>query len=457
MKSLLVLMLIGALTGGNDQRLFESGMAFKVNQNYEQALREFNLLVQQYPESDFADNALLEIGRYHLQVGETDQALAVFQQVVNAYGRSDSADNAHLYIGRVQFQRGELDAAYTTFFHIKGAFPQSDVLDESFYNLARISSLRGHHEKALYFLSLIYTRFSESDIFDDALLQAAYCYYQIGKAEEALKMTGVITEGPRMPAAQNMTRDLLRFFLNRKYRVAKPYFQMDSPALLEAAPGDMLYVSADRESFIQLVSPGKNRRQNTAGEVQALYDSPVNGLYFSTGDQLFLLQDRTPLRFVADGEPLTEITSFFVDHFGRYWLYDKDNNVVYRYNKDRSLDRKFVMGKVDFIKLRRDGNIFVVGDSRDLIEVRDMDGMVKKRMNQYPDVVDLGFDGLGNVYLLADRGRNLVVLRHDLSLFQTLVLESVTGSSTRYDHLAVDDAGNVYISSTRNNQIVRIY
>lgn len=457
MKSLLVLLLIGALSGSNDQRLFESGMAFKVNQNYEQALREFNLLVQQYPESEFADNALLEIGRYHLQAGETDQALSVFRQIVDRYARSDSADNAHLHIGRVQFQRGELDDAYTTFFYIKGAFPQSDVLDEAFYNLARISSLRGHHEKALYFLSLIYTRFSESDIFDDALLQASYCYYQIDKPEEALKMTGVIMEGPRVQVARNMSRDLLRFYLNRKYRAAKSYFQMDSPALLEAATGDVLYVSADRESYVQVVSPGKNRRRNTAGEVQALYHSPDRGLYFSTGDQLFLAEQRTPLRFVADGEPLTEITSFFVDPFNRFWLYDKDNNVVYRYNKDRSLDRKFVMGKVDFIKLRRDGAIFVIRDSRDLIEVRDMEGAVNKRLNQYPDVVDLGFDGLGNVYLLADRGRNLVVLRHDLSLFQTLVLESVTGSSTRYDHLAVDDAGNVYISSTRNNQIVRVY
>jgi len=458
MRTLLVLMLLGALTGGNDQRLFESGMAFKVNQNVEQAIREFQLLVDQYPESEYADNALFEIARFRLDSGDVDTATALLNRIITQYNRSDSADNAHLVLGRLQLANGELDQAYNTFFHIKGAFPDSDVLDEAYAGLGKISMMRGQYRKALYFLSRIYTRFSESPIFRDSLFNAAYCYYQIGMADQALKMVGQASEIQQDLKADNLTRNLLRFLLNRKYRTAKGYFQMEeSPGLLEAGDDGTLYVSSDREAFIQEISVGKNKRRNTPGAVQALYYSQRDGLYYSTGDQIVSEAHRSPLRFNTEAGALREITSFFVDNFGQFWIYDKDTNLVYRFSKEQRLEQKLAIGDVDYIKLRSDGTIYVIKDSRDVIEIRDMTGKVLKQFAQYRDVVDLAFDSLGNVYMLEDKGRNLVVLTQDHQVFQQTPLQGITNSSTRYSHLAVDQGGSIFLANSREDRIVRVF
>lgn len=458
MKSMLLVLLLGALTGSNDQRLFESGMAFKVNQNHEQAIREFQLLVDQYPQSDYADNALFEIATFRLESGNVEEASALFGRIISEYNRSDSADNAHLYLGRMQLKNGELDMAYNTFFHIKGAFPDSDVLDEAYAGLGRISMMRGQYRKALYFLSRIYVRFSESLIFRDSLFDAAYCYYQIGMPDQALRMVGQASEIAQDLRSENLTRNLLRFLLKRKYASAKSYIQMESPELLEAGADGILYVSVDRESLIQEISMGKNRRRNTPGNVLALYYSDQLGLCFSTGDQVICEAQRSPYRFSIETGVLREITSFFVDQFGQFWIYDKDTNLVYRFSRDLKLERKLAFGDVDYIKLGSDGAVYVVKDSRDVIEIRDMEGRVLKQLNQYKDVVDLAFDSLGNIYLLEQKGKNLVVMTHDYVVFQQVAVETLTRSSSRrYAHLAVDQGGSIYLVASRENQIVRVF
>jgi len=459
MKTLLMLTLLAALSNPNDQRLFESGMAFQLNRNYEQALKEFNLLVQQYPQSSFADDALLQIGKYYYGNGDKQQAVPVFQRIMTDYPNSDSADNAYLFIGRIQMEEGDLEQAYNSLFHIKGAFPESDVLDESYALLGRISMLRGQFKKALYFQSRIYTRFSESDVYPRALMDAAVCYYRIGLPEEGLKMLSEVRGRVESDAARldSAARVLLRYFLNRKYKKGRQYFALDSPELLQAGTGPVLYVSSGRDAAIQTIQPGNNKRRNTPDTVQAMFYSEATGLYWSTGDQLFSERERGGMRFTVEGAPLREITSFFIDNAGQYWLYDKDTNLVYLFDHDRKLVRKLALGNVDYIKFRPDGTVFVVRDSRDILEVRNMDGRALKQFSNYRDIVDLATDPLGNLYLLTDKGRRLVVLRPDFTVFQSTPLQTLTGSSNRYGHLAVDDAGTVYLSDSRARQIVKVY
>jgi TolA-binding protein len=46
------------------QRRLDSGRAFARQNNYAEALRDFQAVVESYPASSVADNALLEIARY---------------------------------------------------------------------------------------------------------------------------------------------------------------------------------------------------------------------------------------------------------------------------------------------------------------------------------------------------------------------------------------------------------
>ncbi len=458
MKTLLFFLLIGSLVSPNDQRLYESGLAFEANQNYEQAMREFNLLLDQYPKSPFADDALLEIGKYYFSQGDMDRAIQFLNRIVTDYGNSDSADNAYLLIGRIQLKKGQTDDAYNTFFHLKGAFPESDILDHDYYYLSVISIRRGHFKKALYFLAQIYTRFSESPVFPDSLYQAAYCYYRIGEPQEALKMLSAINEIPNKKEnlkAEDYTRTLLRFFLNRHYSRAKQYFQMNSPSLLETGEGETLFVYAKKEHFIRTVSQSRNKRRNTPGSVRAMFYQKGVGLWFSTGDQL--IGPSGAIRLVADGSPLQDIISFFFTSSGKVWALDKKTGLVYAFSRERKLIRKMAMGDVDFIKLRGDGLLFVVKNSRNTLEVRTFDGRIVRQFGNYRKIVDLAFDPLDNIYLLTDKGRSLTVLTSDFRTFQSTPLQGITGNGSRYNHIAVDCGGNIFLSSSRERQILKVY
>ncbi len=458
MKTLLLFLLIGSLTSPNDQRLYESGLAFEANQNYEQAMREFNLLLEQYPKSAFADDALLEIGRYHFNQGDAERAKAFLDRIISEYGKSDSSDNAYLLIGRIQLKAGDIDDAYNTFFHLKGAFPESDVLDRDYFYLSIISSRRGQFKKALYFLSQIYTRFSESPVFPDSLYQAAYCYYRIGEPQEALKMIAALNEegkGEQAVKAEDYTRSLLRFLLKRHYKRAKQYFQMDNPSLLATGEANTLYVQAKKGRFIQMISPGQNRRRNTPGNVRAMYYQNDVGLWFSTGDQL--ISPSGSVRLIAEGSALQDITSFFLTSSGEIWAFDKKTGLSYVFSKERKLIRKMALGDVDFFKIRRDGRIFVVKNSRNVMEIRTLDGHAIKQFNNFKKIVDIAFDPLDNIYLLTNKGRSLSILTSDFHVFQSVQLQSITHSSSRYNHLAVDQGANIFLSVSREREILKVY
>ena len=50
------------------RRQYDSGMAFLQGQRYTEALKDFRAIIDSFPKSAVADNALLQISQYHLDV-----------------------------------------------------------------------------------------------------------------------------------------------------------------------------------------------------------------------------------------------------------------------------------------------------------------------------------------------------------------------------------------------------
>ena len=58
-------------------------------------------MVSSFPNTDAVGQALLEIGRYHMEVeGDAAKARAAFEQVTKQHARSDAAPGAYYYQGR---------------------------------------------------------------------------------------------------------------------------------------------------------------------------------------------------------------------------------------------------------------------------------------------------------------------------------------------------------------------
>src|SRR5574341_447838 len=83
----------------------ESGIQFYEQQRYNQALNDFQIIVTSMATSEYADDALLRIGRYYLDVEENfAKAKENLDTILRTYPTSDSAPGAYYYMGEVIFR-----------------------------------------------------------------------------------------------------------------------------------------------------------------------------------------------------------------------------------------------------------------------------------------------------------------------------------------------------------------
>lgn len=133
---------IGALTGAGfaqssdesvARRQLESGRAFARQGNYTEAMKDFRAVADTHASTSVADNALLEIARYYIDIaGDMNAAAAAVDAIVKKYATSDSAPEAYLLAGRLALARShhgtELDSALANFERVFRLFPTSDAV-----------------------------------------------------------------------------------------------------------------------------------------------------------------------------------------------------------------------------------------------------------------------------------------------------------------------------------------
>lgn len=81
--------------------------------NPQKAVIEFRKVADRYPRSHLADNALLEIGKIHLDRGETEKAREALLEMAAKYPDSNEADDALVLVGRSFEAEGQRLAGLT--------------------------------------------------------------------------------------------------------------------------------------------------------------------------------------------------------------------------------------------------------------------------------------------------------------------------------------------------------
>lgn len=125
----------GAQSSNEDvaRRQLESGRAFARQGNYTEALKDFRAVADTHAATSVADNALLEIARYYIDIaGDLEAAAEAVEAIVTKYATSDSAPDAYVLAGRLALSRGrqaaDLDAALASFERVSRLFPTSEAV-----------------------------------------------------------------------------------------------------------------------------------------------------------------------------------------------------------------------------------------------------------------------------------------------------------------------------------------
>ena len=186
---------LGAQQANNEEfarRQYDSGMSFMQNRRYADALKDLQAVADSFPESTVADNALLEIAEYQVEVardiGATQKAV---DRLLKDFANSDSAGMAHVISGRLAVIKGrtpaDVDTAMASFERVSRLFPGTEGVAAAGFYAGETLRLVKRVDEALDRYRRVRTEFPRSMWAARAALGAGYCLVQQGSAQHALQ------------------------------------------------------------------------------------------------------------------------------------------------------------------------------------------------------------------------------------------------------------------------------
>lgn len=109
------------------QMQYGSVMAFSTEEEYNDVVSESQQFIEEYPQSQDADNAQFVIGDSHYAQGKYEDAILAYQTVVAEYPTSDSADMAQLRIGDVYFASDDWKRSMEAYRQLTDKYPYLEV------------------------------------------------------------------------------------------------------------------------------------------------------------------------------------------------------------------------------------------------------------------------------------------------------------------------------------------
>lgn len=113
-------------SAGGDYPLYRMGMVRGLQQRYRDKIALMSRVVNEYPESGIAAQALYEQGRAYQQLDEADGAIKAFSSIVKSYPQSDLARKAAAEIASVYYQNDRYNDAIKAYEDIVKKYPGSD-------------------------------------------------------------------------------------------------------------------------------------------------------------------------------------------------------------------------------------------------------------------------------------------------------------------------------------------
>ena len=106
-----------------DYALFQIAVCQGLNQNQNGKVENLEKLLTEFPESDFEDDALYELGRAYERMGQSLDAIKLYQQILDKYEYSTYYRKALLQIGLIHYNNGDYDKSLVRYKEVVENFP----------------------------------------------------------------------------------------------------------------------------------------------------------------------------------------------------------------------------------------------------------------------------------------------------------------------------------------------
>ncbi len=463
------------------RRLIEDGRAYQAQGKQKQALDNFNIVVSSFPNTDSVGQALLEIGRYHMEVeGDTAKARAAFEQVTKQHARSDAAPGAYYYQGLLTLNRAttapEIEDALAQFARVETLYPKSPWVPRALQAQALAHRRAGRYPEATDLNRRVSLEYPASDA-------AAAAQYEIGRAlalsgQPRLAMEEFQQVRNRFPQSSWAEPALQRTTaLYRLFGGAKPSFAVDAGfsagsgdmvkdvCALVVAPSAALWIASDKTKSAAPIDPtGKLGAGFTAEDLRTLALSPTGEVILASraavrvGAKDIRTFTTPPEKPGAPPKPVDKILAAAITPGGAMLVSDEDREAILRYDGKGEYQGTFPGGrdaakrKVTRILLDGEGGIVALDRDEKTVRVWDETGRLLRSVGPVglKRPTDVAVDAFRNLYV-ADEETGVLVYNPQGQLLTTIASPELR----RARALALDASGAVLVYDERAQRVLR--
>lgn len=461
------------------RRLLEDGRTYWAQGKLKQALDNFNTIVAGFANTDSIGPALLEIGRYRLEVdGDAEKARASFEQVAKQYPQSDAAPGAYYNLGLLTLGRAttaaELEDALAQLTRVLRLYPKSDWVPKALYAQGLVHRKAGRYGEAVDVARRVFLEYPSSDAAAAAQYLVGHGLALLGEPRQAMEEFQQVRN--RFPDSEWAARALEKTTaLYRLHGYDKPTFSVDPAynvgvgdlskdvrAILMTAQGTLWIASDKTKSAVPLDPAGKPGPGVQGEEPRALSLDPRGQVVFAARTAVRIgLKDIRSFTIPSDKpvpEPLERINAAAVTPGGSVLVADEKRNRVYRYNarfefqgtfpdpretKEREVTRLFVDGE---------GGIVMLDRGEKTVRVYDETGKPLRSVGPtgLRRPVDVAVDPFRNTYI-ADEELGVLIFSP-----QGQILHTLSGAELRRPKaLTLDPAGAILVWDDKAEKVLK--
>jgi TolA-binding protein len=463
------------------RRLLEDGRGYMRAGQTKQAVDNFNTIVTGFSATDSVDDALLEIGRYHVEVaGEPEKAREAFEQVAKRYPQSDGAPGAYYYLGRLALERAttaaELDDALAQFARVGRLYPRSAWVARALFGAALAQRKAGRLPEALEAARRVSLEYPSSDAAPEALFQAGHVLALMGEPRQAMeefqRIRNRFPESAWAPLALDRTTALYRLFgagkpvfaLDAGYQVGAGDLVKDVRAIL-MTPSRTLWVASDKAKTAASFGPDGKQGPGHGGVDLRSITLGARGDVVITARSAVRVAPRDLMGLSVPGdkpgqpEPLEKIETAVLTPGGALLVADGKRKRVFRFDRKGVYQQPFPDAKereVTRMVLDAEGGIVMLDGQEKAVRVFDETGKPLRALGprgtgwQLQRPVDVAVDPFRNLYVADQEGAV-----HVLSP-QGALLTSITAPEMRKPAaLTLDPSGAVLVYDEKAEKILR--
>lgn len=490
---------VGAQSEDLARRYLQSAYRFYERGDYEQALRDWQTVVEKFPDSPHAPEALVAIGRYFLERrADPDAALEAFQAVLQRYPKSPQAAPAYYFVGYIQLHYGrsfpaDVSEAVANLERMAVLYPDSEWAGRALTEAGLYLGATGQPARARHLCRWV-VEHHRGGAAAEATLCMAQAYAYEGRWDEALRrLTAVRLADVPAPvarkvraAATTLYRQALRSSTTVGLYAVDPNFQAsqqirwDDPVRLLGWSRGWAVVDRGLKWVIFYDAAGRYVDRQTFSKLDDAFITSDDQLYGLAGDRVVLPRGSpVPLVGTTEGRRSRAIepAALIVDRRRTLWVYDDDASALWAFamrsedpknpspsRTTLTSERRLVFAldgkslRVSRIYLDDWQRFWVIDRDQARVLVYARDGTLVRRLENpqrpFQQVVALGWDVCGLIYVLDAKAQTVFIFTPAGQLHRTLSLRAFLPEGKLQDMLVVDD-GSLYLLDRKARRVLR--